>query len=335
MNAAAHVTPQQIAHAAQALRAGELVAFPTETVYGLGADAGNAAALRRVFELKGRPSTHPLIVHLASSALLPDWASAIPASAQRLAERFWPGPLTLVLARAARVLPLVSGGQDTVALRVPAHPLAQQLLAAFGGGIAAPSANRHGRLSPTSAAHVRAEFGDELRIVLDGGAAALGLESTIVACLGQRVLLLRPGLITRSQLQQVVGPIALPSGGDAPRAPGGLAAHYAPRTPLSIVAPGSIDALAAQWAARAVAVGVLARQPARERLPLVSWIDAGEEPERYARDLYAHLRSLDTSGAARLLVQELPPGERWEAIRDRLWRAAAAHLSAPALESSR
>lgn len=334
MHAAAALTPEQIAHAAQALRSGELVAFPTETVYGLGADAGNPVALQRLFELKGRPSTHPLIVHLGSARELPDWARAIPASAQRLAERFWPGPLTLVLPRAAHVLPLVTGGQDTVALRVPAHPVAQRLLADFGGGIAAPSANRHGRVSPTSAAHVRAEFGAELRIVLDGGAATLGLESTIVACLAERVLLLRPGLITRSQLEQVGGPVLTSSAAEAPRAPGAMAAHYAPRTPLFIVADGAIDAAATQWAARAVAVGVLARQPARYCPPQVRWIDAGEDPERYAHDLYAHLRTLDASGAARLLVQDVPGEERWDAIRDRLWRAAAAHAGMPALEPS-
>jgi L-threonylcarbamoyladenylate synthase len=182
---------------------------------------------------------------------------------------------------------------------------------------------------------VRAEFGAGLRIVLDGGEATLGLESSIVACLEQRVLLLRPGLITRSQLQQVVGPVGTPSGADSPRAPGGLAAHYAPRTPLSIVAPGHIDALAAHWAARAVRVGVLARQPARACPAQVLWIDAGEDPGRYAHDLYAHLHALDASGAARLLVQDVPAGERWDAIRDRLWRAAAAHQAAIALEASR
>jgi len=334
MHAIARVTPGQIERAVQALRAGEPVGFPTETVYGLGADAGNPAALRRVFELKGRPSSHPLIVHLASGEQLAHWARAVPASAQRLAARFWPGPLTLVVPRAAHVLPLVTGGQDTVALRVPAHPVAQQLLAAFGGGLAAPSANRHGRVSPTSAAHVHAEFGEQLRIVLDGGAATLGVESTIVACLEDRVLLLRPGLITRSALQQVVGELVTNAGAEAPRAPGGLRAHYAPRTPVSIVPAGDIDARAAHEAAAGVRVGVLAQQPARARAPQIRWIDAGADAERYAHDLYAHLRTLDASGAELLLVQDVPAGERWDAVRDRLWRAAAAHAAAPALEAS-
>ncbi len=258
----------------------------------------------------------------------------MPPSAQRLAARFWPGPLTLVLPRAAHVLPLVTGGQDTVALRVPAHPVAQQLLAAFGGGIAAPSANRYGRVSPTSAAHVHAEFGARLRIVLDGGAATLGLESTIVACLEQRVLLLRPGLITRSALQQVLEAEVTDAGAQAPRAPGGLRAHYAPRTPVAIVAADDIDARAAHDAAAGLRVGVLAQQPARVHAPQIRWIDAGADAERYAHGLYAHLRTLDASGAERLLVQEVPAGERWDAVRDRLGRAAAAHAAAPALAAS-
>jgi L-threonylcarbamoyladenylate synthase len=285
MNDAARVTPEQIERAAQALRAGEPVAFPTETVYGLGADAGNPAALRRVFELKGRPSSHPLIVHLAHGEELARWAGTVPDNAQRLAARFWPGPLTLVVPRSAHVLPLVTGGQDTVALRVPAHPVAQQLLAAFGGGIAAPSANRHGRVSPTSAAHVHAEFGDQLRVVLDGGAATLGLESTIVACLGERVLLLRPGLITRSALQQVVGEVLTSAGAQAPRAPGGLRAHYAPQTPVSIVSSGELHARSAQAAAAGLRIGVLARQPERVRAPQTRWIDAGSDAGAYAHDL--------------------------------------------------
>jgi L-threonylcarbamoyladenylate synthase len=334
MNADSRVTPEQIERAAQALRAGEAVAFPTETVYGLGADAGNPAALQRVFDLKGRPTSHPLIVHLAALDELPAWAGAIPASAQRLAARFWPGPLTLVLPRAAHVHPLVTGGQDTVALRVPAHPVAQRLLAAFGGGIAAPSANRFGRVSPTSAAHVRSEFGEALRVVLDAGEATLGLESTIVACLDGRVLLLRPGLITRSALQQVVGAVLTHAETDAPRVPGGMRAHYAPGTPLSILCLADLEAQAAQRAARGERVGVLAQQPARAPAPQVRWIDAGLDPRRYAHDLYAHLRTLDASGAARLLVQDVPAGERWDAIRDRLWHAAAAHERAPALQAA-
>src|SRR5580693_4371641 len=194
-------TALELATAVQALRDGELVAFPTETVYGLGAHAGYPAALRRVFELKGRPTTHPLIVHIDSPRYLTRWAREVPEAATKLAERFWPGPLTLVLPRAENVHRLITGRQDTVAVRVPAHPMAQQLLTAFGGGIAAPSANRFGRLSPTRAEHVRDELGDAVRIVLDGGECQIGLESTIVACHGDEVRLLRPGAVTANQLR--------------------------------------------------------------------------------------------------------------------------------------
>ena len=229
----------------QALRDGELVAFPTETVYGLGAHAAYPAALRRVFELKGRPTTHPLIVHIDSQRYLTRWAREVPEAAQQLAERFWPGPLTLVLPRAENVHRLVTGGQDTVAVRVPAHPMAQQLLTAFGGGIAAPSANRYGRVSPTRAEHVREEFGSAVRVILDGGDCKLGLESTIVACLDGKVQLLRPGAVTLSQLERVVGEVLTESSAPAPRVPGSAGAHYAPTTPLTVVPSDELEALVA------------------------------------------------------------------------------------------
>src|SRR6202046_3148356 len=198
-------TQVEIETAVQALRDGELVAFPTETVYGLGANAQNPAAVRKIFAAKGRPVDHPVIVHLDSPRFLHRWVREVPEAANKLAERFWPGPLTMVLPRAANVHDVVTGGQDTVAIRVPSHPMAQQLLTAFGGGIAAPSANRYGHLSPTRAEHVREEFGAEVRVVLDGGDCRLGLESTIVACLEGKVQLLRPGAITLSELERVVG----------------------------------------------------------------------------------------------------------------------------------
>src|ERR1700680_710945 len=238
-------TPLEIATAVQALRDGELVAFPTETVYGLGAHAGYPAALRRIFELKGRPTTHPLIVHVDSLRYLSRWAREVPEAAQKLAERFWPGPLTLVLPRAENVHRLVTGGQDTVAVRVPAHPMAQQLLTAFCGGIAAPSANRYGRLSPTRAEHVREEFGAAVRVVLDGGDCKLGLESTIVACLDGKVQLLRPGAITLSELERVVGEVLTEPTVQMPRVPGSAGAHYAPTTPLSVVPCDELEKLVA------------------------------------------------------------------------------------------
>ena len=320
-------TPVELATAVQALRDGELVAFPTETVYGLGAHAGYPAALRRVFELKGRPTTHPLIVHIDSARYLTRWAREVPEAAQKLAERFWPGPLTLVLPRAENVHRLVSGGQDTVAVRVPAHPMAQQLLTAFGGGIAAPSANRYGRISPTRAEHVRDEFGAAVRMVLDGGDCKLGLESTIVACLDGKVQLLRPGAITLSQLERVVGEVQTEISAQAPRVPGSGGAHYAPVTPLSVIASEELEEQVASLTDAGLRGGVLAQHPPLGTYRLTTWINGGARPENYAHDLYAHLRTLDKAGCARILVQQVPADERWDAAYDRLQRAAAANSS--------
>jgi L-threonylcarbamoyladenylate synthase len=314
-------TQLELDTAVQALRDGEVVVFPTETVYGLGANAQHAAALQRVFQLKARPTTHPLIVHLDSPRFLHRWVRAVPVAAEKLAARFWPGPLTLVLPRADNVLDLVTGGQPTVAIRVPSHPMAQQLLTAFGGGIAAPSANRHGHVSPTRAEHVRDEFGDAVPVILDGGECKVGLESTIVDCSGAVVRLLRPGSITLSQLRRVVGDIVVGPGRDAPRVPGSQQAHYAPTTPLSIIAGGDIDRLAETLSEGGPRIAVLARRPPLRTYD-VTWINAGTRVDAYG-DLYANLRALDKAGAARILVQEVPADERWDALRDRLARASA------------
>ena len=322
---AVRATQLELDTAVQALRAGDVVAFPTETVYGLGANAQHSAALLKIFALKGRPTTHPLIVHLDSQRFLHRWAREVPAAAERLAARFWPGPLTLVLPRADNVLDLVTGGQDSIAVRVPAHPMAQQLLTAFGGGIAAPSANRYGHVSPTRAEHVREEFGEAVRVVLDGGECKVGLESTIVACLDGAVRLLRPGAITLSQLRREVGEVAGGPAADSPRAPGSSLAHYAPATPLRLVAGGLIERLAAELSAQGQRLGVLAQRPPLHSYPRLTWINAGTRPESYAHDLYAHLRTLDRTGASCLLVQEVPGDEPWDAVRDRLTRAAAAN----------
>ncbi len=316
-------TQVEIETAVQALRDGELVAFPTETVYGLGANAQNPAAVRKIFEAKGRPETHPVIVHLDSPRFLHRWVRDVPDVATKLAERFWPGPLTMVMPRAANVHDVVTGGQDTVAIRVPQHPMAQQLLTAFGGGIAAPSANRYGRLSPTRAEHVRDELGDAVKVILDGGESQIGLESTIVAFEGSTVRLLRPGAVTAGQIRQVVAELEIGAGLDSPRVPGSATSHYAPTTPMTIVPAGEIDAHAAALSEGGRRVAVLA-----QRLPLrahkyVTWINAGRRPEQYGHDLYANLRTLDKAGCQQILVQDVPEGERWEAIRDRLLRAAS------------
>jgi L-threonylcarbamoyladenylate synthase len=315
-------TQVEIETAVQALRDGELVAFPTETVYGLGANAQNPAAVQKIFAVKGRPPNHPVIVHLDSPRFLHRWVREVPETATRLAESFWPGPLTMVMPRAANVHDVITGGQDTIAIRVPAHPMAQQLLTAFGGGIAAPSANRFGRLSPTRAEHVREELGETVRVILDGGECQIGLESTIVSFEGASVRLLRPGSVTAAQIRAVVGELLVGAGGASPRVPGSAPTHYAPTTPMIIVPEGEIDAQADAASAGGRRVAVLA-----QRLPLrshkyVTWINAGRRPESYGRDLYNNLRTLDKAGCQRILVQDVPEGERWDAIRDRLRRAA-------------
>ncbi|HUN24712.1 MAG TPA: L-threonylcarbamoyladenylate synthase [Steroidobacteraceae bacterium] len=313
----------EIDAAVQALRDGDLVAFPTETVYGLGANAQNPAAVRKIFEVKGRPASHPVIVHLDSPRFLHRWVQEVPETALRLAERFWPGPLTIVMARAAHVHDVVTGGQPTIAVRVPSHPMAQQLLTAFGGGIAAPSANRYGRLSPTRAEHVRDELGEAVRMILDGGECQIGLESTIVSCEGSNVRLLRPGAVTASQLRATVGDVLIGADAESPRVPGSSPAHYAPLTPMEIVPAGEIDARADTLSLDGRRIAVLA-----QRLPLkahkyVTWINAGRRPEQYAQDLYANLRTLDKAGCQQILVQDVPHDERWDAVRDRLLRAAS------------
>jgi L-threonylcarbamoyladenylate synthase len=313
---------RRIEEAVALLEAGELVAFPTETVYGLGADAANEFAVARIFAAKGRPASHPLIVHFSNFATARGWAAEVPRAAERLAEAFWPGPLTLVLPKAAAVPAAVTGGQDSVALRAPAHPVARALLAAFGRGIAAPSANRYGRLSPTRADDVREELGRGVALVLDGGDCEVGLESTIVACLGGRVTLLRPGSIARSQVEDVVGRVEDPSA-DAPRAPGSDRSHYAPGTPLVLVEGAKLGPAVESALARGERIAVLARIAAFVESDRVAWRRMPESPAAYGRALYAALRGLDAAGANRILVEAVPAGEAWAAVADRLARAAA------------
>ena len=309
-----------VADAVAALRRGEAIGLPTETVYGLAADASDPAAVRRIFALKGRPADHPLIVHVADAAAIDDWARDVPPAARALAAAFWPGPLTMIVRRGARVADDVTGGQDTVGLRCPAHPLALQVLRAFGGGLAAPSANRFGRISPTSAAHVRDEFGDAVPIVLDGGDSDVGIESTIVDLSGASPRVLRPGMITHAQLEAVIGRVDVGPGADSPRASGTLEAHYAPRTPLLMLPRAALENEARQQAAFGKRVQVLAL----ERLPAVSaGLALPADAVAFAHGRYAALRSLDGRGANLLLVERPPDGEAWAAVRDRLRRSAA------------
>lgn len=317
------VSDKDIEHAAAILKAGGLVAFPTETVYGLGADASNPEAVAKIFAAKGRPASHPVIVHLADAVQIANWAREVPETARKLAQKFWPGPLTVILRRVPQVSDVVTGGQDTVALRVPSHPVALQLLARFGGGIAAPSANRHGRVSATTAEHVRHEFGDEIDCVLDGGEADVGIESTIVDLSGAQPVLLRPGWITPAQLEQALG---FPLGGphdDAPRAPGTLAKHYAPQTPLIVLEFDLLMELAAtltRVGKRVAALAMSDRRPVHEGLV---WVAAPDDAAAYAHTLYANLRALDEAGCETILVEQPPQTSEWVAINDRLTRAAA------------
>jgi len=319
-------TAATLALAAQRLRAGELVAFPTETVYGLGADAGNADAVRRIFAAKGRPSDHPVIVHLGDVGQVERWAREFPEGARRLASTFWPGPLTLILPRAAHVGDAVTGGQDNVGLRVPAHPVAKALLAAFAGlggsGIAAPSANRFGHVSPTTAQHVEDDLGEAVAMILDGGACAVGIESTIVAFTDSSPVLLRPGGIGVAELARVLGCAPATPGADAPRASGTLASHYAPRAPVRLVAPQVLLQEIRRHAALGEPVAVLARTVVRPAGFGGKWIEAPADAPSYARDLYANLRALDVPDIAAMLIEAVPEDDAWLAVRDRLARAA-------------
>ncbi len=314
-----------IALAAKCLRAGELVAFPTETVYGLGADAGNSDAVHRIFVAKGRPTEHPLIVHLANAADVERWAREFPEGARRLAAAFWPGPLTLILPRAAGVTDAVTGGQDSVGLRVPSHPVARQLLDAFaelgGSGVAAPSANRFGHVSPTTARHVAEDLGDSVSMIVDGGPCDVGIESTIVAFTGGEPMVLRPGGIAIEDLVRVLGTLPRAPDADAPRASGTLASHYAPRAPARIVSPRQMLQEVARLASSGERVAVLARTILPPAEFPGAWIASHEDAPRYAHDLYANLRALDSPGITAILIESVPNDGAWLAVRDRLTRA--------------
>ena len=312
--------------AAAAWRAGDLVAFPTETVYGLGAAARDPAAVARIFAAKRRPTDHPLIVHLADGDDLEAWARDVPPAARRLAAACWPGPLTMVLWRHRGVPPAVTGGQPTIALRVPGHPVAQALLRAFGDGVAAPSANRFGRVSPTTADHVMTDLAhvDGL-LVVDGGPCPVGIESTIVDLCGARPVVRRLGGLPAAELAAALGETAsaLAIGGgereaDAPRVPGSLARHYAPDTPCRAVPEGAGEGAPAD-------VAVLARRP----VPAGhegSWFELPDEPRAAARALYGAMRELDAVGARELWLEGVPAEAAWAAIADRLARAVTAKM---------
>jgi L-threonylcarbamoyladenylate synthase len=315
-------TQQELEAAVSALRNGDLVAFPTETVYGLGANARDPAALRKLFEAKGRPADHPLILHIDNARFLARWVAAVPPEAEKLAQAFWPGPLTLVMYRSEDASDVLTGGQDTVAIRVPSHPMAQQLLTAFGGGIAAPSANRYGKVSPTRPEHVREELGDAVSIIMDGGECTIGVESTIVSLVGAKPRLLRPGSITQAQIEAVLGPVEVGADGASPRVPGSTAQHYSPSTAVAIVPSTLLESRIDTLLRDGRRVAVLALRSPRKAQTGLTWINAGRRLDVYQHDLYANLRSLDKAGADLILVEDVPQKPEWAAVIDRLARCA-------------
>jgi L-threonylcarbamoyladenylate synthase len=320
--------------AALALRDGKLIGMPTETVYGLAADASSDEAVAKIFAAKGRPSDHPLIVHVASVSGAEDFADGMPDFAQKLAAAFWPGPLTLILPRRPGMAKAATGGQDSVGLRCPSHPVTQALLRACAAlgvpGVAAPSANKFGRVSPTTAAHVQSEFGDAL-LVLDGGACDVGIESTIVDCTRGAPVLLRPGVITRAQVEAACGQplrtkeeLAAPD----PRASGTLQAHYAPHAKVRLMdaraLQAALDVLGAEIDGTKANIATYSRVILKSRSNKVIRRRMPDDPTATAQQLFAVLREFDAQGVTLIWIETPPDGPEWEGVRDRLSRAAAA-----------
>lgn len=318
--------PGKVLQAARLLADGGLVAFPTETVYGLGADASNETAVARLYAVKGRPGGHPVIVHFAAADAAFAWAREVPGAARALAAAFWPGPLTMILKRADCARDSVTGGQDAVGLRVPSHPVAQALLVEFlalkgdvrMAGVAAPSANRFGRVSPTSVAHVHDDLGGDVDLVLEGGKATVGIESTIVDLSRGGPVLLRPGHVSLDDLERVLGAKVAHKDAAAPAHSGGMERHYAPRTPARLVAAHALDA---EIASRGSRVAVLAFSRPDERADY--WIRMPGDAASYAQRLYGALRELDAAGCEAILIEAPADIPEWSAVRDRLQRAAA------------
>lgn len=323
-----------ILQGAQLLREGKLVVFPTETVYGLGADASNPDAIAHLYQAKGRPNDHPVIVHIGDLEVLHQWAVNIPLIAYSLAEAFWPGPMTLILPKASHVPLAVTGGQDTVGIRMPAHPVAMDLLQAFGGGIAAPSANRFGRLSPTRVEDLDPKLLAQVGAVLDGGPCQVGIESTIIDC--SRItpsnpapVILRPGMILQPEIEELLGMCIHTRESEETvshtRVSGDLPSHYAPLTPLELIDSEQFPQHVITLLNEEQALGVLAFSPlASNELPAnCHWVLAPEEPKPYAQTLYKALQYLDTRSCDRIVVERPPQSPEWAGVNDRLTRAAA------------
>ena len=331
-------SPQAIDAAAQALKHGDLLGLPTETVYGLAADAGNDAAVAKIFAAKGRPADHPLIVHVASAQAVQRFASQVPVFAQKLIDAFWPGPLTLILPRRPEVAAVAAGGQNSVGLRCPSHPVAHAVLQAANGlgvyGVAAPSANLFGRVSPTTAAHVAGEFGSDL-LILDGGACEVGIESTIVDCTRAAPVLLRPGVLTPQQLSEACSVSVITPhvpDAEAPRASGTLASHYAPTAQVQLMSADELQkALDAYGQATTIQVAVAGHVAVWSRSPLrvpkshaaqIQWQPMPKAASDCAQQLFAQLRAFDAQGVDQIWVETPPLSPDWDGVLDRLTRAA-------------
>lgn len=329
-------TPDAIAAAVTALQQAQLIGLPTETVYGLAADASQPEAVAKIFARKGRPADHPLIVHVAEAAGALQFASELPAFAKALMEAFWPGPLTLIVPRRAGVADAAAAGQDTIGLRCPSHPVAQQILRACHAanppvwGVAAPSANRFGRVSPTTAAHVAQEFGDDL-LVIDGGACDVGIESTIIDCSRGQPVVLRPGHIGAAQIAEVTGMAvldaqtaqALLDQQPEPKAPGTLTAHYAPSATVRLMSAADISAALGVLGAQAQHIAVYARTPIKSASAAVVMRTMPNSAEAVAHELFSVLRDCDAQGVKIIWIEEVPSDAAWDGVRDRLQRAAA------------
>jgi L-threonylcarbamoyladenylate synthase len=322
-------TNDAIARAVAALRASEPIGLPTETVYGLAADASNADAVAKIFALKGRPTNHPLIVHLASADHAKTWARHWSPVAEKLAQAFWPGPMTLIVKRAPHVLDAVTGGQDTVGLRVPSHPVALAVLRDFGGGLAAPSANKFGHVSPTSAAHVASEFvGDDL-LILDGGACDVGVESTIIDVSGgdAQVRILRPGRIRAHEVERALAAPLAKATQNTPRVSGSLDSHYAPRKKTLMLEGDALDIFldAARDSGKRIGLIHHSQQFAKKRVKERVYLD-GSNAQVFEHNIYAKLRALDDSSVDLIVIETPPSASEWDAVNDRLRRATFSNV---------
>lgn len=314
---------KNIQNAVLLLKQGELVAMPTETVYGLAADAQNPDALNKIFHAKGRPINHPLIVHIADISQLFEWATDVSPQAIQLAKHFWPGPLTLILKKAPQVSNIITGGQETIGIRIPKHPIARDLLIEFGSGVAAPSANRFGRISPTNAIAVKEELGDRIKMILDGGQCDVGVESTIVDVSGEHPRILRPGIITPQQIEAVLQQHLSSSEKNIPKVSGSLESHYAPETLTFLMNKEEIQIYLNKQEIHVVVVCRETSSLLLEKKSGVTYVVMPKDADKYAHDLYQTLRDLDKQHFKKIIVENVPETGEWWVVRDRLQRAAS------------